>query len=86
MTNLTDAELALIDAEHYPHPDGGGDCLSCRRVWPCLESRAIAELRLLRGALERLADDNTRRGLTSSQLSWARYVLLGGLAAWEGES
>jgi len=45
-----------------------------------------ADVTLLRGALERLADDNTRRGLTSSQLSWARYVLLGGLAAWEGES
>jgi len=48
MTNLTDAELALIDAEHYPHPDGGGDCLYCCRVWPCIESRFIAELRELR--------------------------------------
>jgi len=48
MTDLTDAELALVDAEHYPHPDGGGDCLSCCRVWPCIESRAIAERRELR--------------------------------------
>jgi len=52
--NLTDAELALIDAEHYPHPDGGGDCLYCCRVWPCIESRAVAELRELRAENERL--------------------------------
>ena len=47
MTNLTDAELALVTTEHDLNPEMN-NCWSCDEAWPCPTALALAELRELR--------------------------------------